>query len=302
MQAGVQPAVNVLIKSQYRRLTFPQDIQRVAVGDTEILSAEVISSRELLLLGRETGRTTLIVWFANGLSSEYRFSVERDLSLLERALKSIDASIEVESAPDRDALVLTGTVPDINASMAAEAIARNYLDAGGTRLGGAQPLIASPSVVLRTGRGTLRASPRPQRHPRRRTRSCREASLQRAPCINLIQLQTPPPLPEQKIQEAIRQIGGQNVTIRRILRGNVRDDAVDTLVLDGRVPNQIALVRVLTIAARLFAGQTLTADDIRVRGGRSRRALEQAQTQSSAQTQLGGGATSSLFGGAAGRG
>ena len=86
VQAGVQPAaVNVLIKSQYRRLTFPQDIQRVAVGDTEIVSAEVISSRELLLLGRETGRTTLIVWFANGLSSEYRFSVERDLSLLERA-------------------------------------------------------------------------------------------------------------------------------------------------------------------------------------------------------------------------
>ena len=38
--AGVQPAaVNVLIRSQYRRLTFPQDIQRVAVGDTEILSA-----------------------------------------------------------------------------------------------------------------------------------------------------------------------------------------------------------------------------------------------------------------------
>ena len=94
-QPGVQPlgAVNVLIKSQYRRLTFTQDVQRVAVGDTEILSAEVISSRELLLLGRDTGRTTLIVWFANGSSSEYRFSVERDLSLLERALQSVSPSI-----------------------------------------------------------------------------------------------------------------------------------------------------------------------------------------------------------------
>src|SRR5207253_523535 len=36
---------NVIIKSQYRRLIFPQDIQRIAVGDTEILSADVISSR-----------------------------------------------------------------------------------------------------------------------------------------------------------------------------------------------------------------------------------------------------------------
>jgi hypothetical protein len=146
LNAQAPATVNVLIKSQYRRLTFNQEIQRIAVGDTEILSAEVISSRELLLLGRETGRTTLIVWFTNGTSNEYRFSVERDLSLLDRALKSIDPSIEVESAPDRDALVLTGTVRDITASMAAEAIARNYLDAGSTRQGGAQPLVASPAA------------------------------------------------------------------------------------------------------------------------------------------------------------
>src|SRR5262245_37328683 len=59
-QPPVQETLTVVIKSQYRRLTFLQDIQRIAVGDTEIVSAEVISSRELLLLGRETGRTTLI--------------------------------------------------------------------------------------------------------------------------------------------------------------------------------------------------------------------------------------------------
>jgi tetratricopeptide (TPR) repeat protein len=41
--------LTVVIKSQHRRLTFTQDIQRIAVGDTEILSAEVISGRELLL-------------------------------------------------------------------------------------------------------------------------------------------------------------------------------------------------------------------------------------------------------------
>ena len=299
LNAQAPATVNVLIKSQYRRLTFNQEIQRIAVGDTEILSAEVISSRELLLLGRETGRTTLIVWFTNGTSNEYRFSVERDLSLLERALKSVDPSIEVESAPDRDALVLTGTVRDINASMAAEAIARNYLDAGGTRLGGAQPLVASPSVppepAAAPPAGGAPLAPAPPANAQLQGSVPSTGTV-----INLIQLQTLPPLPEQKIQEAIRQIGGQNVTIRRVLRGNVRDDAVDTLVLEGRVPNQIALVRVLTIAARLFAGQTLTADDIRVIADEAGGLSSQAQTQSSAQTQLGGGATSSLFGGARG--
>src|SRR5204863_8900130 len=112
-------------------------------------------------------------------------------------------------------------------------------------------------------------------------------------------LQNLPPLPEQKIQDAIRQIGGQDVTIRRVLRGNIRDDARDTIVLEGRVPNQIALVRVLTVAARLFANQTISAEDIRVLPDAGGALSDQGQA-SSVQTQLGGGATSSLFGGARG--
>jgi pilus assembly protein CpaC len=68
-----------VIKSQHRRMAFGQDIQRIAVGDTEILSAELLTSREVLVLGRETGRTTLIVWFVNGSLREYLSSVQRDL-------------------------------------------------------------------------------------------------------------------------------------------------------------------------------------------------------------------------------
>src|SRR6186997_352969 len=89
----------VVIRSQYRRLPFTLDIQRIAVADTEILTAELITSREVLVMGRETGRTTVIIWFTNGTSREFAFAVERDLSVLRRALKRIDPSIEVESAP-----------------------------------------------------------------------------------------------------------------------------------------------------------------------------------------------------------
>ena len=309
MQLGAQPAnvqartaCNVVIKSQYRRLTFPQDIQRIAVGDTEILSAEVISSRELLVLGRETGRTTLIVWFANGSSREYRFSVQQDLSVLERALKLVNPSIEVESAPDRDALVLTGVVPDLLVSQTAEAVARNYLDAGNNRRGTAQPLLAAPPPP---DAGAAPAPAVPGAAPQAPAASpAATVQLQGMPAtsgtiINLIQLETLPPLPEQKIREAIRTIGGQDVTIRRVLHGNVRDDSRDALVLEGRVPNQIALVRVLVLSAQLFAGQTISAADIRVVADEAGALAEQTQTQN-AQTQLGGGATSSLFGGARG--
>ena len=279
----------VVIRSQYRRLPFPLDIQRIAVADTEILSAELITSREILVVGRETGRTTLIVWFTNGSSREFAFAVQRDLSLLERALVRVHPSIRVESAPDRDALVLTGTVPDLNTSLTAQAIARNYLEAGSTDRA-VQPLLPSPAAQPAGGAAAPQAPPAP---------SPQLQGSGAGAVINLIQLDTLPAVLEEKIRDAVRGVGGQDVTVRRVLRGDVRDDATDTLVLEGRVPNQTALVRVLMLAAQLFTGQTITEGDIRVLADEAGALTVQAQTQTS-QTQLGGGATSSLFGGARG--
>ncbi len=307
-QQAIDRGPTVIIKSQHRRLPFTQDIQRIAIGDTEILSAELITSREVLVLGRETGRTTLIVWFANGSLREYLFSVERDLSVLERALKLVNPSIEVESAPDRDAIILTGTVPDI------------AVDASSNRRGVAQALVAAPPSTLDAagapapGAGAPNAPPAPQAPAapqpptgaagasnQSATSQLQGAVPPSGTIINLIQLENLPPLPEQKIWEAIRAIGGQAVSIRRVLHGNVRDDARDTMVLEGRVPNQIALVRVLTVAAQLFAGQAIAAEDIRVVADEAGALAERTQTQSqSGQSQLGGGASSSLFGGARG--
>jgi Flp pilus assembly secretin CpaC len=133
--------------------------------------------------------------------------------------------------------------------------------------------------------------------------------------INLLRLETLPPTTEQKIHDAIQTIGGEHVTIRRMLRGNVPDDpkdskdskdSMDTLVLEGHVPNQVALVRVLTVAAQFFAGQTNNAQalPIKVVADEAGALADQGQGQSG-QSQSGGGggggggggATSSLFGG-----
>ena len=287
-------APNVVIRSQYRRLPLPQDIQRIAVADPEILTAELITSREVLVLGRETGRTTLIVWFANGTSREFAFAVQRDLSVLERALKSVNPTIAVESAPDRDALVLTGVVPDLNTSLTAEAIARNYLDAGNNTRGNAQPILAAPTPDAAAAPGAAPAAPAPAPA----TSQLQGPIQSSGTVINLIQLDRLPQQTEEKILDAIRAIGGQDVTIRRMLRGNVRDDLIDTLVLEGHVPNQTALMRVLVLSAQLFAGQTISASDIRVLADEAGGLAGQQQTQAT-QTQLGGGgASASLFGGA----
>jgi Flp pilus assembly secretin CpaC len=278
----------VVIKSQYRRLSFDADIRRLAVGDSEILSAELINSREILTVGRQTGRTTVIVWLADGTSREFVCAVQRDLSVLERALRTLHPSIVVESAPDRDALILSGIVPDVNVSMTAETVARNYLGSLSAS-GAAQPLIAVPSAPAG-------ATPEPSRMQGPGTVPAPTSSV-----INLLRLESLPASREEKVQAAVREVGGERVVVRRVVRGAMPDDSIDTLVLEGDVANQTALTRVLVLAAQLFAGQTISASDIRVvadeGGGLAGQNESQSQSQ---QTQLGGGSSSSLFGGARG--
>jgi pilus assembly protein CpaC len=307
-------AVRTVIKSQHERLPFNRDIQRVAVGDAEILSFELINSREVLVLGRDTGRTTLIVWFTDGTLREYLFAVHRDLAVLQSALRRVHPSIEVESAPDRDAIILTGTVPNVMVSQTAEAVARTYLDAGETRRGiSARPFLsAQPGAPVSPDAAAPAAAPGPQpsqppisQAPAASGGGSRSDTMRlqgevppSGTIINLLRLETLPALPEEKIKEAIQAVGGQRVTVRRIQFGNVRDDTRDTLVLEGAVPNQIALVRVLELAAQLFARQTITADDIHVVADEAGALAARAQDSQGQNTQLGtGGATAAMFGG-----
>jgi Flp pilus assembly secretin CpaC len=186
------------------------------------------------------------------------------------------------------------------------------LDAGNNRRGAAQAFVAAapgsagaaPDAAGAAGAATPTSpatQPPPTGSAPPQTSALQSAVQPSGTVINLIELETLPPAPEEKILDAIRAIGGQGVSIRRVLHGNVRDDSRDTLVLEGIVPNQIALVRVLTVAAQLFASQTISAEDIRVVADESGAlSAQQLQNQAQTQTQLGGGATASLFGGARG--
>jgi Flp pilus assembly secretin CpaC len=306
-----------VIRSQYLRLPFTTDIVRLAVGDESIASAELVNNREVLILGRETGRTTLIIWFANGVVQSYTLTIQRDLSVLQAALTRINPTIQVESAPDRDALILTGVVPNVAISQLAETITRNYLAADQSRarafLGAPQGAIATPPTVPAAPQAPpppgqaapAQPAPAPPAAPPPAVQGPLPPS---GTVINLIQLETLPPLPEDKIRDAIASLGGGNVTIRRVLKGNVRDDTADTLVFEGTVPNQVALVRVLETAARLFTGQAISQEDLRVVADESG-ALSRAEAGGQGQAGgafgggggLGGGAGGGLFGGGGGR-
>lgn len=250
-----------ILQSTHSRLAFDADVTRVAVGSPEIASFELLNAREILVLGRSIGRTSLIVWFKDGSVEQLTLSVRRDLSVLASALRDIWPGISAESAPDRDAVVLRGTVPDLAYRRAADQAARDYLAAGrGGGASGGQPLIQADgtsdsgpdgpteTVDLRLATGT--------------------ATPQTA-VINLIRVETLPASVEERVQRAIAPIGGGQVRIRRVQRGDLASDGSDTFVLEGTVSDQVALTRVLSVVAQIVTGDARGAGAIRVLGNES---------------------------------
>lgn len=228
------------------RLPLDKEVERVAVGSPEILDARLLNTRELLVLGNKPGQTSVLVWYVNGDIEQIDVVVKADLSLLERTLSTIHPSLKVEKAPDRDALVLTGLVPRAIYSRRAEDIANAWLDAGPTQR---ELLVGDAAEAVEDAQ----------------TSAAADGKRNRGGVINLIQVEGLPEygaaMPaEDQLIAAIQSIGGEKVTVRRIQKGATPDDEADILVLEGEVPNQIALSRVLSLAYKLYVGNVKGPD------------------------------------------
>ena len=247
----------------HSRVVLDRDMQRISVGSPRILDVQVINSRELLALGRSIGRTNLLVWYADGTTEDMYWSVEKDLSVLEQVLHDIYPTIHVEPAPDRNAVILRGVVPDVRYMRLAEAAALSYLRAGSGLRGAGANSVVLPSAEAESvgadgavdpasgaeaedGLFEAMASNRPSSSAGRGGTSV----------INLIQVGDLPTSVEERIQLAIAPLGGTDVTVRRIVRGQVPNNASDTFVLEGEVHGQIELSRVLIAASTVVTGRT----------------------------------------------
>lgn len=247
--------VRSLVQWTHSRLVFDKDLERVAIGQEKTLEAEILGGREVLLLAKQVGRTTLIAWYSDGSSETLLFSVTEDLSVLRSALRDIHGGIRLQQAPDRPALVLRGTVPTVDYKLAAEVAARHYLGVrqssrrGVASQDSAERLSDALQMVLAAQGGAGGAPADFRLDPQGRAADSRVA------VINLIQVETLPMSLEAKIAAAIQPLGGAEVRIRRIVQGDVPNDARDTLVLEGKVRHQVELTRIMNVAASLFPGQ-----------------------------------------------
>lgn len=260
--ADADAATQTLVVGTHAREMLRADLQRIAVGDPGVVEVAPLTSRELLVLGKHVGRTSVVVWTDDGGVVETTWRVERDLSVLASALREIYPSIRVESAPDRDAIVLRGVVPDIRYARAAEAAAQSYLQAGGSQpllqsTAGAAPDVAPPGAET-TPSGDAGQTPATAA-PLEPTGFAASAGVEGlgtggGGIINLIRVEDLPAPLEERIAAVIAPLGGDDVRVSRVVRGEVPDDAHDTFVLEGRIRDQVALVRALIAAAHLLGG------------------------------------------------
>lgn len=237
-QAG---APELLQQGQYKRLRFERPILDISIGDPEIAAVELDNDRELLLLGRKPGSTNLILGFETG-PVEVSITVLMDLGVLSSALADVHPSITAHKAPDREAVVLLGRVPLAVYAQRAEDIARRYLEA------------SSPEGEFLVGEAAESVASDQSRNGGNQGRRTRTVSV-----INLIRIDNLPESlgtksAEEKIMEAISGMRDHNVVVRRVMKGRLPDDEQDLLILEGTVPDQVSLVRVLSIAYKVFYG------------------------------------------------
>ena len=250
---GPVSEVTELLEATHTRLTFDRDVVRYAVGSSRVLSVEVLRGRELLVLGERSGRTSLFVWFADGGTQTLLFSVQPDLSVLREALQDLHPSLSVETAPDRHVYVLRGLVPDVGVRAAAEATASAYLQAQQGQRRGAPPVVGEPGedgedAVALTGDNVRIGE-----------------DLARAAVLNLVRVEGLPPRADERMREALAPLSADAVTVRRITLGDLPDDSIDHFVLEGTVPDQVTLTRVLFLASRALLGERSNGEsDIRV--------------------------------------
>lgn len=234
-----------LVQWTHTRLVFNKELERVAVGQDATLELEVLGANEVLALAKQVGRTSIMVWYTDKTTETFLFSVVQDLSVLRRALRDVHRNIRIELAPDRAALVLRGQVPTIKYREAAEAVASDYFEAGKQRgSSGSGIVVQAPDLGSKSIGSNLRV------------KGDEIIGGRTAAIINLIQVKQLPQALENKIRAAIRHVGGENVKVSRVQTGDLANDSNDSLMLTGHVQNQVALTRVLNVAARMFLGES----------------------------------------------
>src|SRR5262245_49439916 len=103
-----------------------EPIERVAVTNTEIADALVISPQQVMINGKTPGIVSLVLWDRTGKSTSYDLVVEIDLSLLQRQLEEQFPTENINASSAKGALVLAGSASEPRVAEKAIEIAGSF--------------------------------------------------------------------------------------------------------------------------------------------------------------------------------
>ena len=113
-QTATRPqAHNVtLLEGRGELLTFPNDVNKVAISEPKIADAVVISPREVMINAKGPGRATLVIWEAGAEPARYEIYVTKDTAEWDTFTKSMNdtAGAPISVTGSGDTIVLSGTV------------------------------------------------------------------------------------------------------------------------------------------------------------------------------------------------
>ena len=111
--AAKAPATSLsLYANQSVVLDTPFDIKRVSIARPETADVMVVSSRQIVVIGKSAGTTTLVYWSREEVPNKVEVVVGINLEIAKEDLQKIAPGETFEVTAAGDKLILTGTVSD----------------------------------------------------------------------------------------------------------------------------------------------------------------------------------------------
>jgi Flp pilus assembly secretin CpaC len=144
LKSGIASTISEvdLTMGRAKILDLQSSVARVSISNPDVAGAVIVSPNQIQLVGKAPGVANLILW-SNANSNRYTvvdINVHKDVSVLNKQLKMLDARINVEPMAAQNTVVLSGEADTAEAAQVAVELAKAFFmmnsQGGGGAAGG----------------------------------------------------------------------------------------------------------------------------------------------------------------------
>ncbi len=107
-------------------IDYPTDVRQISTSNPDVVDANPVTTREILLHGKGIGSATMVVWNKAGQRTFYNVTVDLNLEPLRRLLKETFPKEDVHIQSSRESISITGRVTSKEAGDRISALATPF--------------------------------------------------------------------------------------------------------------------------------------------------------------------------------